>query len=120
MPTNATATGGLQLTGSAGAALYGPALITVTRLFDNLNNRLLTSAETQRLQHRQHHRCQRRQHHRPSAQPCTQEATAALASPTAAAEAEAAQAQPTTTAATAAVAAAQAKEQTLASAHKAV
>jgi hypothetical protein len=46
MPTNATGSGGLQLTGSAGAALYGPALITVTRLLDNLNNRLLTSAET--------------------------------------------------------------------------
>jgi hypothetical protein len=41
-----TASGGIQLGGSAGPALYGPALITVTRLLDNLNNRLLTSAET--------------------------------------------------------------------------
>jgi hypothetical protein len=46
MPTSTTGTGGIQLGGSAGAALYGPALITVTRLLDNLNNRLLTSAET--------------------------------------------------------------------------
>jgi hypothetical protein len=46
MPTNATGTGGVQLGGSAGAALYGPSLITITRLLDNLNNRALTSAET--------------------------------------------------------------------------
>jgi len=46
MPTNATGTGGIQLAGNAGAALYGPSLITVTRLLDNLNNRLLTSDET--------------------------------------------------------------------------
>jgi hypothetical protein len=46
MPTDATGSGGIQLGGSAGPALYGPALITVTRLVDNLNNRLLTSAET--------------------------------------------------------------------------
>ena len=41
-----TASGGVQLGGSAGSALYGPALITVTRLLDNLNNRALTAAET--------------------------------------------------------------------------
>jgi hypothetical protein len=41
-----TASGGVQLAGSAGTALYGPALITVTRLLDNLNNRGLTAAET--------------------------------------------------------------------------
>jgi hypothetical protein len=46
MPTNATGTGGIQLAGGAGAAQYGPILITVTRLVDNLNNRALTSAET--------------------------------------------------------------------------
>jgi hypothetical protein len=46
MPTNATGTDGVQLTGNAGAALHGPVLIDVTRLLDNLNNRLLTSAET--------------------------------------------------------------------------
>jgi hypothetical protein len=46
MPTNATGTGGVQLRGSAGAVVYGPALITITRLLDNLNNRALTSAET--------------------------------------------------------------------------
>jgi hypothetical protein len=45
MPTNAKGTGGIQLAGNAGAALYGPSLITVTRLLDNLNNRLLTSDE---------------------------------------------------------------------------
>src|ERR1044071_8468638 len=45
MPTNATGTGGIQLAGNAGAALYGSSLITVTRLLDNLNNRLLTSDE---------------------------------------------------------------------------
>src|SRR5256885_223386 len=45
MPTNATGSGGIQLVGTAGATLYGPSLITVTRLLDNLNNRLLTSDE---------------------------------------------------------------------------
>jgi hypothetical protein len=46
MPTPATCSGSLQLSSSAGPALYGPSLITVTRLLDNLNNRLLTSDET--------------------------------------------------------------------------
>jgi hypothetical protein len=46
MPTNATGTGGVQFGGSAGAVVYGPALITITRLLDNLNNRALTAAET--------------------------------------------------------------------------
>jgi hypothetical protein len=45
MPTNATGSGGLQFAGNAGALLYGPSLITVTRLLDNLNNRLLTADE---------------------------------------------------------------------------
>jgi hypothetical protein len=46
VPTKATSSGAVQLRGSAGAALYGPALITVTACLDNLNNRLLTSDET--------------------------------------------------------------------------
>jgi hypothetical protein len=32
MATNATGSGGIQLAGNAGAALYGPSIITVTRL----------------------------------------------------------------------------------------